>query len=426
MNQILTEKLKTLPVSAGVYFHKNARGEVIYVGKASVLKNRVKQYFQSKKDMDAKTLALINEIADVDWITTDSEIDALFLESEMVKRYKPRYNILLRDDKSQTFVRINMRDEIPYISFTRSPIKDGAEYFGPFFNGLSLKRALRFLRKVFPYYTEKESKKSSKLSYQIGLTPGVFEGNMTSIEYKKSLRQLISYIKGNRKSIIQTIEKAMKDASKKQNFELAGMYRNQLMNLNELKRQIVFGSDEFLDISKDEGLVALKELLSLAKIPKRIEAYDVSHHGGKNNTASMVVFTNGLPDKTQYRKFKLRKTGNDDYAQMRETIERRLKHLSDWSKPDLIIIDGGIGQLSAVADLLKLTEISFIGRSKGGNHSRNAGVKIVIPNLDNKYMEIQLKSDSHEAKLIARLDEEAHRFAINYHTLLKRKNMLAN
>ena len=452
MNQKLNKKLKTLPHSPGVYFHKNIDGEVIYVGKASVLKNRVKQYFQSKKDMDAKTLALIKEIADIDWITTESEIDALFLESEMVKRYKPRYNILLRDDKSLSYVRINMRDEIPFVSFTRNPTKDGAEYFGPFFNSFSIKRALRYLRKIFPYYIKPVSlrgasrsnpekpdrhaspamTKTSKLEYQIGLTPGVVEGNTSSSDYKKSLRQLISYIKGNRVAVVKEIEKAMKTASKNQDFENAAKYRNQLTNLAELQQQIVFGREEFLDISKDEGLVALRDLLLLPEIPRRIEAFDVSHHGGKNNTASMVVFTNGMPNKTQYRKFKLRTGGNNDYAGMCEAVERRMKHLPDWGRPDLVIIDGGAGQLSAVADLLTAENIPFIGRNKSGKHSRNSQVSLVIrrksegvSHRNSNYETIKLDTDNHEAKLIIRIDEEAHRFAISYHTLLKRKNQIA-
>src|SRR3989344_2698898 len=200
MNAKLEEKLKTLPRSPGVYFHKSKSGEVIYVGKAAVLKNRVRQYFQSKKDFDLKTLAMVNEIHDTDWIETESEIDALFLESEMVKRYMPRYNILLRDDKSQTFVRIDMKSEWPHVSFTRNPSDDGAEYFGPFYSGFAVKKALRYLRKIFPYYTKVPEKITSRLDEDLGLSPKRSEG---SEAYKQNLRKLISYIKGNRTRIAQ-------------------------------------------------------------------------------------------------------------------------------------------------------------------------------------------------------------------------------
>ncbi|MCL2451962.1 GIY-YIG nuclease family protein, partial [Candidatus Saccharibacteria bacterium] len=161
MNQQLSAKLKTLPNSPGVYFHKNADGEIIYVGKAAVLKNRVRSYF-NREHPDVKTRALVAEIADVDWITTESELDALFLESEMVKRYMPRYNIDLRDDKSRVFVRINMKDDVPFVSFTRQPADDRAEYYGPFYSKIAIRNALRILRRIFPYFTKSHSTKTTK------------------------------------------------------------------------------------------------------------------------------------------------------------------------------------------------------------------------------------------------------------------------
>ena len=151
MNEALKQKLKKLPASPGVYFHKNSTGEVIYVGKAAVLKNRVRQYFQKSKK-DTKTEALVREIADTDWIVVDTEMDALFLESEMIKRYMPKWNILLRDDKTVSYVRITMNEDVPYISFTRNPVDDRATYIGPFYGKLSVEKAVRILRRIFPYY----------------------------------------------------------------------------------------------------------------------------------------------------------------------------------------------------------------------------------------------------------------------------------
>ena len=425
MNDRLKAKLKTLPSRPGVYFHKSADGEIIYVGKAAVLKNRVRQYFQSKKDMDAKTLALVAEINDTEWIETDSEIDALFLESEMIKRYMPRYNILLRDDKSQTYVRINLKEEIPFVSYTRQPLDDGADYYGPFYNGLAVKNALRLLRKVFPYYTKPKLPSRPGLDFQLGLSPGLETGKVNLDDYRKSLRKLASYIKGNRKAVQSDIEKEMKTAANMHEFERAKILRDQLRNLSELQRQIVFSREEFLDISKDKALSGLKELLDLSEVPRRIEAYDVSHISGTNNVASMVVTTNGVADRRQYRKFKLRLPGNNDTAHLRETIERRLKHLESWGRPNLIILDGGIPQMSAVSDLLTTAKIPFIGRNKSGDHTRNADVVIVVPDGDS-YREIPLSSGDHVAKLIARLDDEAHRFAISYHQSLRSKSQTKN
>ena len=246
MNAELQEKLKTLPRTAGVYFHKSESGEIIYVGKAAVLKNRVRQYFQSTRDMDVKTRALVDEIHDTDWVEVESELDALFLESEMIKRYMPRYNILLRDDKSQMFVRIDMKSEWPVVSFTRNPLDDGADYFGPYYNGFAIKKALRYLRKVFPYYTKPPREGSRPdLDSHIGLSP---KPGVASSEYKSDLRQLILYVKGGRKKITQDIEVKMKRAAKEQSFEMAALYRNQLRDMQALQQKIMFGDKEFLDI----------------------------------------------------------------------------------------------------------------------------------------------------------------------------------
>jgi excinuclease ABC subunit C len=188
MQEELKKKLKSLPVSPGIYFHKDKNGEVIYVGKAAVLRNRVRHYFQNTKNRDVKTQALVDEIADTDWIETESEIDALFLESEMVKRYMPRYNILLRDDKSLIYIRVNTRDDWPYVSFTRNPADDGAEYMGPYFNSFAIRKALRYLRRIFPYYTKPvKSDDKPDLYEHMGWAPL----GMSSREYKANIRRLV-------------------------------------------------------------------------------------------------------------------------------------------------------------------------------------------------------------------------------------------
>jgi excinuclease ABC subunit C len=430
----LTKKLKTLPNSPGVYFHKDKNGEIIYVGKAAILKNRVRQYFQKSRDIDIKTQALVAEIADTDWVETDSEIDALFLEAEMVKRYMPRYNILLRDDKSLTFVRIDMKSEWPFLSFTRHPLDDGAEYFGPFYNGAAVKKALRYLRRVFPYYTKPPGfhlgKGRADLDEHLGLSPV----GMSSEEYKANLRKLISYINGNRKTLSAEIEREMKLAARMQDFETAAALRNKMRNLSELQRRIMFGDKEFLDISKDAALADLTELLCLSKLPARIEGYDVSHLGGTDVVASMVVFTNGVSDRSKYRKFKTKLEQNNDFYNMAETITRRLsaKNLKAWGKPDLILIDGGKGQLDAAISARNdagQNSMTFIGLAK-----RNE--QIVVPSSmklnQNKLIDlggnlelganmslINLPKSSHIIKLLQRIRDESHRFAVSYHSTLK-------
>jgi excinuclease ABC subunit C len=464
MNKALEAKLKTLPRSPGVYFHKSASGEIIYVGKAAVLKNRVRQYFQSSRDMDIKTQALVAEIDDTDWIETESEIDALFFESEMVKRYMPRYNILLRDDKSQSYVRIDMKSEWPSVSFTRNPADDQAEYFGPFYNGFALKKALRYLRRTFPYYTKtpKEGERPS-LDAHLGLAPI----DMTSDEYHAELRKLISYLKGNRVQLMKELERDMKVAAALQNFELATKLRNRLYNLKELQRRIMFGDKEFLDISKDKALSQLVDLFGLTKAPARIEGYDISHMSGTNVVASMVVFTNGVSDRANYRKFKMTKQQNDDYASMYETVLRRTseKNMKSWGKPELLLIDGGKGQLEAAIRALEERQLQLpvVSVAKREEeiivHKTRSGIDVsglellmrepvpgasVMSTGDFYVVNLhvgQLNAGAHSGnlrgaalhstytdvvKLFQRIRDESHRFAVSYHTVLKRQKQTAS
>jgi excinuclease ABC subunit C len=442
VNKALEAKLKTLPRSPGVYFHKSGNGEIIYVGKAAVLKNRVRQYFQNSRDMDAKTRALVAEIEDTDWIETESEIDALFFESEMVKRYMPRYNILLRDDKSQLFVRIDMKSEWPHVAFTRNPADDDADYFGPYYNGYAVKKALRYLRKTFPYFTKLPAGKGrSDLDVHLGLSPAA---SVSSSEYKVILRNLIRYLKGERVALVRELERAMKTAAGLHDFETAATYRNKLNNLRELQRRIMFGDKEFLNISKDKALGDLVDLLGLKKVPSRIEGYDISHMSGTNVVASMVVFTNGVSDRANYRKFKTRIEHNNDFYNMNETIMRRLseKNVKAWGYPDLVLIDGGKGQLDAAIqarDERERQSIPFIGLAKREeqiviHHTKSNVVlnKQKVKELDGyitvteDFTLVNLPHSSHVVKLLQRVRDESHRFAVSYHTVLKRAKQTAS
>ncbi|MDO4611732.1 MAG: UvrB/UvrC motif-containing protein [Candidatus Saccharibacteria bacterium] len=416
MDTTLKQKLDKLPAVPGVYFHKNSAGEVIYVGKAAVLRNRVRQYFQNSKK-DPKTAALVAAIADTDWITVDTEMDALFLESEMIKRYKPKWNILLRDDKTVSYVRIDMKSEVPYVSFTRTPADDTATYVGPFYGKAAVEKAVRILRRVFPYYVRPYDGKKT-LDTDLGLTPGIEIGKSSPVEYKRNLRKMIKYLEGGREKLLVSLEKTMREAAAEGRFEEAAEARNQLFGLKELQKKIVFSDKEFLDISSDQALKELQVFLGLEEPPRRIEGYDISHQSGTNTVASMVAFINGAAARSEYRKFKIRAGGADDLRSMVEAISRRMKH-KEWEMPSLIILDGGATQVNAVLPILAGTGIRVIGRDKSGDHSKSAGVKIYVPEKGL----IRISSGSHVARLIARIDEEAHRFAVTYHTLLKRKNL---
>lgn len=435
-----TNRLKDLPAEPGVYLYKNRAGKIIYVGKAAVLKNRVRQYFQKSRTPDPKTDALVAEITDLDWITVETELDALFLEAELIRRYKPRYNILLRDDKSSGFIRVDYNSSHPTVTVTRRPLDDGAKYFGPYFSVFSIKKALLYLRRAFPYSTHTGvMPRRACLQYHLGLCPGLEENKTGLQDYRANLRKLMQYFKGERKVLIKQVEKDMYAAAKRADFEDAERLKRQLFALKGLTKQIVFSDKEFMDLSRDEGLAGLSALLGLPKPPRRIEGYDISHMSGTDTTASMVVFTNGLPNKAEYRKFKMRIPGNDDFAHMHEAITRRLseKNVKAWGLPDLFLIDGGKGQLSAAIaarNTANMQRIPMIGLAKREE-------EIVIHNteslaeyrgLDNHggqtpgdFTMVLLPKSSHVVKLLQRIRDESHRFAVSYHTVLKRQRQTA-
>lgn len=438
MTAELETKLQHLPKEPGVYFHKDSTGAIIYVGKAAILRNRVRQYFQASRNRDPKTEALVAEIADTDWMVVESELEALFLEAEMIRRYMPRYNILLRDDKALSYIRIDINSDYPTVTMTRRPLDDGARYFGPYFSTLSVRQALKLLRKIFPFATKKSmGVKRATLHYHLGLDPGLEEGKTSLEDYRKNLKRLIAVIEGRRQGIIREVEKDMKRASKAEQFELAAKYRNQLSALQNLGKQVVFSDKEFLDISKDHALTELVELLGLPKYPKRIEGYDISHMQGTNVVASMVVFTNGVSDKGEYRKFKTRINQNNDFYNMNETIHRRLseKNVKLWGKPDLFLIDGGKGQLDAAItarDELGFT-IPMIGLAKREEqiviHKEKSSVSLNAETLhrlkgytteSDDFILVNLPHTANLVKLLQRIRDESHRFAVSYHTVLKR------
>jgi excinuclease ABC subunit C len=443
VSEKLKKKLADLPKTPGVYFHKNIHGEIIYIGKAANLRNRVRQYFQKSRTRDLKTDTLVNEITDVEWRELETEADALFLEAELIRRYLPPYNILMRDDKSSIFVRVDYKSDYPTVSTVRRPIDDGASYFGPYFNAYAIRKALRYLRRAFPYATTKQQgQKRASLYYHIGLDPGLEEGRTSLEDYRANLKKLMQYLSGERVKIVRDIERDMKKAAKNKDFEGAAKLRNQLFSLQALSRQSLFGDREALDASRDYALVELAELLGLKNPPCRVEGFDISHMQGTDTVASMVVFVNGIPDKASYRKFKMRLLGNDDFAHMNETLTRRLReeNRKKWGLPDLILIDGGKGQLSAAIEARNKAgqpQIPMVGLAKREEeiviHKALSapGVPLEVFITQSKkhnayiseskdFLTIMLPESSHSVKLLQRIRDESHRFAVSYHSSLKR------
>ncbi len=420
----LANKLDNLPKTPGVYLFKDKKGKIIYIGKASILRRRVKSYF-SKKHSDYKTPLLVENIADLEWLETNSEVEALFLEAELIKRHKPLYNVRERDDKNFIYIRITMQDDFPTVGLVRRPMDDKAKYFGPFINSYGVRQALKYLRKAFPYFVKEKHKYSSKLEYQIGVLP---RPDISKTEYKKQIRKLIMVLEGKSTKLIDQLKKDIDKLSKKQKYEEAIEFRNQYLALKALNTRVVFGGEEKLVIGVDIALRGLSEILNLKKL-RRIECYDISNFAGGDSVSSMVVFTDGLPNNREYRHFKMRTKGPNDFAMMKETLSRRFSERNkSWPKPDLIIIDGGKGQLSSAKKALKESEIDImtVGLAKRYETIVVDANDLSSPQSlrrEGEYYMINFESDSPILHLIQRIRDEAHRFAVSYHTVVRAKRI---
>ncbi len=430
MNTRLKAKLSQLPSEPGVYLHKDVQGKIIYIGKASILKRRVSSYFQ-KNHRDIKTPILVENIADVDWIVTSSEIEALFLESELVKRHKPLYNIELRDDKNFLYIKVTTNEDFPRVSYVRRPQDDKATYFGPFISGGSVRTAMRYLRRIFPYITDAAWPNVSALQHQIGVSP---PPDISSAEYKANIRKLMMVLRGDSTKLVREVERDMNKAAKAIDYEAAAKLRDQYLALKSLAQKTVFGKEETFDITLDQALSGLAQRLGLPEPPKRIEAYDISNFAGGDAVSSMIVFTNGLPDHREYRHFKMRTKGPNDFAMMQETMRRRFSGKHDWRLPDVILIDGGKGQLSAVNEVLmelgvKIPRFGLAKRYEevirlsdqvqaAASIRPQEGDELV---QEDTFTTLRIRHSSPTLQLLQRVRDEAHRFAVSYHTHLRDK-----
>ncbi len=425
MKKAIEAKLNKLPTSSGVYFFKGTAGKIIYIGKASNLKRRVNSYF-NKNHQDYKTPLLVKNISDIDWVVTASEVEALFLEAELIKRYKPLYNVRDRDDKNFIFIRITMQDDFPTVRLVRRPTDDKARYFGPFIQSNGVRQALRYLRKVFPYFSLDHQKYRSKLEYQIGVVP---KPDISRAQYRQQIRKLTLVLEGQSTQLIDRLAKDIAKLSKLRKYEEAVELRNQYLALKALNSRVVFGGEEKIAVGIDEALSGLAKLLSLKQPPRRIECYDISNFAGGDSVSSMVVFSDGLPDSMAYRHFKMRTKGPNDFAMMQETITRRFSDKNKaWPRPDLIIIDGGKGQLSSVKKVL--AGLGIVTLTVGLAKKRET---LVISEADIKanpelrlegdYYQMNFDYDSAILHLLQRIRDEAHRFALSYHTIVRAKRV---
>ena len=547
MTDLVAEKLKLLPDSPGVYIMKDARGKIIYVGKAIVLKNRVRQYFQSSRNQAPKVRAMVSHVADFETIMTANEVESLILEANLIKKHRPRYNIRLKDDKSYPYVKVTVQEEYPRVFITRRVVRDGARYFGPYTNVTALRDSLKLLKRLFPLRTCRTMPDRPCLEYHIKRCLAPCVGKVTAEDYRAMIRAVLLFLEGRTDDVERELEHRMNLAAEAYHFETAARLRDQLSAVRKAAErqnivtgagdqdavgmarsaagvcvQIFFirggkmigrehfllrGSEEesdadilrafleqyynqatfvprevllpcaieaagqeiierFLAEKKGGGKVALltpqrgtkhdlivmatgnaekfladeetrrsladeqtlgavEELgryLGLKKPPYRMECFDISHNQGQETVASMVVFEGGMPKKSDYRRFKIKSAEGkpDDFLSMREVTTRRYVGLSEEELPDLIIIDGGKGQLSSALEII---------RNEAGH--KNVPVVGLAKQFELVFTEgnsapIELTRRSPSLYLIQRIRDEAHRFAITFHRKLRGKRNLVS
>jgi excinuclease ABC subunit C len=547
---VINEKLKLLPDKPGVYVMLDKDGQIIYVGKAKNLKNRVRQYFFNGVKTD-KVMAMVSNIADFYYIIAPSEIDALSLENNLIKKHKPRYNILLKDDKTYPYLKIDLKEPYPTFRITRKIKKDGAKYFGPFMGGVSVGGVLEIINLVYgirPCDKTLNPLKPIKpcLNYHIKKCSAPCNGCSSQQDYRKKIDGAIDFLSGETSATEKLLEQKMFDASVREEFELALKYRESLSSIEKIKLKRItslnkfisadvvayrtngiysavnllvvrngrmlggknfsfetvnfsdgdalreflsryyqensdfpdeiitavevadtpvleryfkdtfsrsvtlvcakqgirkqladmagVNADEHLEIAatrikhKDDMTVSacrkLKEILTLENYPKRMECFDISHISGVDKVGSMVVFNDGEPNKDAYRRFKIKTVeGNDDFSCLKEVLRRRIERMETdiekFPKPDLIIIDGGKGQLSSVKEIfeeLKVTGIDLISLAERNEeiYTLDSPSPVVLPRSD------------YCLKMLIRIRDEAHRFAITYHRSLRSKRALSS
>ena len=408
---VAKEKIKNFPDKPGVYLMKDSEGGVIYVGKALSLKKRVSSYFL-KFQPSVKTQVLLSYCRSIDRIVTSSEHDALILENDLIKQYKPRFNISLKDDKSYPYIKIT-KDDIPrvFIGYRRKAAEN-VDHFGPYTSSKLLRRALAILRKTFPFCTCRTFPKRVCLNYHMGLCAGPYQKKISKAGYRNIIKALGDFLTKRDTDLIDDLSSKMSGLVKAEKFEEAARVRDSLEALSilaSLKKTDARQTSYGLAPEPTDDLSAL----GLDKEPKRIEAFDISDIGGTLAVGSMVAFKDGKPDKSNYRRFKIKTVlGNDDYAMMAEVVRRRYGRLV--TKPDLIVIDGGLGHLEAVLRVLKELDLKLpiIAIAKSEE---------LIYTVNHKNP-VKLSADSGVLRLIQRARDEAHRFALKYHHLLRSKH----
>ena len=436
--------VNTLPHAPGVYIYKNTAGQVIYVGKAKDLKKRVSQYFR-RDAVGEKTALLVSNIATIETILTVSEFDALLLEAKLIHEYQPKYNVVLKDDKSPLYVLLTLSDKLPRVLVVRrsdlpSRIKPQDALFGPFQSAHIVRSLLRHLRRSIPYCTQKRRTGRPCFYTHLNLCypcPSAItcildsEARREAVKkYRSNIFRLKAVLSGKSKDVVRDLEREMRRVAKNNEFEKAKILRQQSENLRYMltKRYdpaVYIESDTAVEDIYEKELATLLQILR-PHIPSirsltRIECMDISNTSGQFATGSMVVLTQGRKDTNEYRRFRIRTVdAPNDFAMMSEVITRRLRH-REWTLPNLLVIDGGKGQVGAVVDTINRAKLSqqipVIGLAKRYE-------EIIVPLGEGKWKTIRLPLTSGAIHALERIRDEAHRFAITYHKTLRARSFV--
>jgi excinuclease ABC subunit C len=424
------EKVKTFPGQPGVYLMKDAQGRVIYVGKAKNLRNRAGSYFHKQAALDARTASLVLEIADIDYVAVDSEVDALLMEARLIKDIQPRFNTDLKDDKTYPYLQIRIREDYPRVEFTRKP-RRGAKLYGPFTSARSLRAAIQVLQRIFRFRTCKLDINDGEdqwrwfrpcLLHSIRQCDAPCNYRVSKEAYREQIRRLQMVLDGRKDGLIKELEAEMKQAAAELQFERASQIRDQVKALGNLKLRGEVDKNlqpEVFVLDPKRGVRGLQKVLKLDEMPRVVEGIDIAHFAGSETVASLVQFVDGVPFKPGYRRFKIQSVdGVDDFASIREVVTRRYRRLQteDEVFPDLIMIDGGKGQLHAAHDALrhlKVTQPCLISLAKQEEEIYRLGESVPI----------RLSRNSAALRLLQYVRDEAHRFAQHYHKLLRHKKL---
>jgi len=407
----LKSKISKLPRSPGVYEFRDKKGKILYIGKATNLRDRVGSYFASNVHADRPNIGrMMTDVADIKIHQTDSVLEALILEANLIKKHQPKYNVREKDDKSFGYFVIT-REEFPRVLAvfkTQLGKYQAKSVYGPYMSKHQMEIALKLIRKIFPFHSVKQHSEKYCLDFQMGRCPGPWAGAIGKKDYLKNSHGIEMILEGKKKKLLTGLEKQMRDYSRNKEYEKAAEARNRIFALQHI-RDVALISDD----SKSSTLGIIPRVELLDKL--RIEAFDISNLGGDFATGSMVVFAGSKPDKSQYRKFKIMTVaGIDDIGMMREMLQRRFQN--DWPLPDLILADGGKGHLNMARNVVAEFghDIPVVAVAKGPTRKK-------VDVYYNK--EAQIFHDIvGNTKLVERIRNEAHRFAISYHKKLRRKN----